>query len=78
MKFFRRCMSERALQQDGAHRRGVGVLEAQRRTFGDDPFPYGLSVNRRALQTLADYMLEQGLLHERPIVDELFAETTRD
>ena len=55
-----------------------GVLEAQRRTFGDDPFPYGLSANRRALQTLADYMVEQGLLRERPLIDELFADTTRD
>jgi 4,5-dihydroxyphthalate decarboxylase len=55
-----------------------GVLEAQRRTFGDDPFPYGLSANRRALQTLADYMVEQGLLREHPVVDQLFADTTRD
>lgn len=55
-----------------------GVLEAQRRTFGDDPFPYGLPANRKALQTLAGYVFEQGLLHERPVVDGLFAETTRD
>ena len=55
-----------------------GVLEMQRRTFGDDPFPYGLPVNRRALQTLADYMFEQGLLRERPVIDGLFADTTRD
>jgi len=55
-----------------------GVLEGQRRTFGDDPFPYGLPANRRALQTLADYMVEQGLLGGCPNVDEIFAETTRD
>jgi len=55
-----------------------GVFEAQRRTFGDDPFPYGLAANRGALNTLADYMVEQGLLHELPVVDALFADTTRD
>ena len=55
-----------------------GVFEAQRRTFGDDPFPYGIAVNRQALHTLADYMVEQGLLRERPVVDDLFAQTTRD
>jgi len=54
-----------------------GVLEMQRRTFGDDPFPYALPANRRALQTLADYMVERGLLRECPSVDEIFAQTTR-
>ncbi len=29
-----------------------GVLETQRRTFGDDPFPYGVRENREALQTV--------------------------
>jgi len=55
-----------------------GVLEAQRRTFGEDPFPYGLPNNRKALQTLADYAFEQGLLRKRVVVDGLFAETTRE
>jgi len=55
-----------------------GVLEAQRRTFGDDPFPYGLRQNRAALQTLADCIFEQGLVRQRVAVDEIFAPTTRD
>lgn len=55
-----------------------GVLETQRRTFGDDPFPYGVRKNREALETLADYEFEQGLLKERVQVDRLFAPTTRD
>ena len=55
-----------------------GVLEAQRRTFGEDPFPYGLANNRTALQTLAGHSLEQGLVRTRVEVDELFAATTRD
>ncbi len=55
-----------------------GLLEAQRRTFGDDPYPYGLSENRAALQTLADYAHEQDLIPERVDVGEMFAATTRD
>ena len=56
----------------------VAVLDAQRRAFGDDPFPYGLGINRRALETLAEYSLEQGLIKERVAIDDLFAPTTRD
>jgi len=54
------------------------VLDAQRRTFGDDPFPYGLSANRTALETLAQYSFEQGLTSKRADIDALFAPTTRD
>jgi len=54
-----------------------GVLEAQRQIFGDDPFPYGLSANRTALETLADYSVEQGLTSTRANLDALFADTTR-
>jgi 4,5-dihydroxyphthalate decarboxylase len=53
-----------------------GVLEAQRRTFGDDPFPYGLRINRGALETLAGYAFEQGLLRTPPDVDGLFHAAT--
>jgi 4,5-dihydroxyphthalate decarboxylase len=53
------------------------VLDAQRRVFGDDPFPYGLAVNRRALEALAGFSFEQGLIEERAQIDDLFAPTTR-
>jgi 4,5-dihydroxyphthalate decarboxylase len=52
-------------------------LETERRLFGDDPYPYGLAANRPALETLASYMVEQGLLAEPVAVDTLFAESTR-
>jgi 4,5-dihydroxyphthalate decarboxylase len=55
-----------------------GVLEQQRRTFGDDPFPYGLANNRRTLETLAGFSFEQGLITSRANIDELFAPATRD
>jgi len=54
------------------------VLDAQRRIFGDDPFPYGLAANRKALDTLAAFSFEQGLIKERARIDDLFAPTTRD
>ena len=54
------------------------VLDAQRRAFGDDPFPYGLAINRKALETLAEYSFEQGLIKERPNIADLFAASTRD
>ncbi len=54
------------------------VLEVQRRTFGDDPFPYGLANNRQALVTLVEYAHEQGLVTARSRIDDLFAAATRD
>jgi 4,5-dihydroxyphthalate decarboxylase len=55
-----------------------GVLENQRKAFGDDPFPYGLRANRAALEALISYSVEQGLTAKPVAVDELFAPTTRD
>jgi 4,5-dihydroxyphthalate decarboxylase len=55
-----------------------GHLEAQRRIFGEDPYPYGVRVNQAPLQTLADYAVEQGLIREAVPIEELFAESTRD
>jgi len=49
-----------------------GHLQAQRRLFGDDAYPYGLESNRDALETLAGYAFEQGLLPERPDLDATF------
>jgi len=57
---------------------GFALLEYQRRTFGDDPFPYGLRANRSALAALVSHAREQGLVASRAGVDELFAATTRD
>ncbi len=53
-------------------------LEAERRLFGEDPYPYGLAANRRALETLVGYLVEQGLLDEPVPVDTLFAPSMRD
>ena len=45
--------------------------------MGRDYWPYGLEANRTVLETLVRYSHEQGLIAERPEVDELFAPETR-
>lgn len=46
--------------------------------FGEDPFPYGVSANRRPLQDLIGYSAEQGLIPAAFPVDSLFAPSTLD
>lgn len=41
--------------------------------FGGDPLPYGLTtLNRHVVETLCKYLVDQGLISERPALDELF------
>ncbi len=46
--------------------------------FGADPFPYGIKANRKLLETIVDFSFEQGLITKKPVIEELFAESTRD
>ena len=43
-----------------------------------DYWPYGLTPNRMNLETLHDYLYEQGLIKQRLNLDELFARETRE
>jgi 4,5-dihydroxyphthalate decarboxylase len=43
-----------------------------------DYWPYGLTRNRMNLETLHDYLYEQGLIKQRLNLDELFARETRE
>lgn len=43
-----------------------------------DIFPYGLNANKKALTTIADMLVEQGLLPKRVEIPELVAETLLD
>ena len=56
----------------------IGVLErAQVAAVRQaDPLPYGLAANRHALEALAGYLAEQGLLRGEVAVDEVFAKQT--
>ena len=40
--------------------------------MGPDPWPYGLEANRVTLETLVDYLVEQGLMPQRASIEELF------
>ena len=46
--------------------------------FGKDPYPYGVKANRKMLETLVGFSHEQGLITQKPTVDNLFAESTRN
>lgn len=42
--------------------------------LGEDPWPYGLEANRRALDLFCDALFDQGLVETRPTPDRLFAD----
>ncbi|HEX4225875.1 MAG TPA: hypothetical protein VHZ97_26155 [Pseudonocardiaceae bacterium] len=51
--------------------------EVQRIT-GEDPLPYGIEPNRVVLEELLDHAINQHILRERPKLEDLFADGTRD
>ena len=52
---------------------GGEYLARTRELFGRDPFAYGLEPNRRMLEAVILFAHEQGLIRNRPTVDEIFA-----
>ena len=55
------------------------AVEESKQLFGDvDMWPYGVEANRRTLETLVQYSVEQGLTPAAVPVDELFAPETLD
>ena len=41
--------------------------------FGGDPYPYGLEANRNNLETLMQYLVDQGFVAEpRPAIEDMF------
>jgi 4,5-dihydroxyphthalate decarboxylase len=56
----------------------VAEVEETRALMGDDPFPYGISRNRKTVETLAGYSFRQGLAPRRLAVEELFYQPLRD
>jgi 4,5-dihydroxyphthalate decarboxylase len=43
-----------------------------------DPLPYGIEPNRRAIEAVIQYSVEQGILAQAPAVEDLFAAGTHD
>jgi 4,5-dihydroxyphthalate decarboxylase len=57
---------------------GNEYLAKTREIFGDDPYPYGLQENKTMMETLIEYSYEQGLIPQKPTMEELFAASTLD
>jgi len=49
-----------------------------RRALADDPMVYGVKVNRKVLETITQYVHEQGLTARRVGLEEMFAPSTMD
>lgn len=47
-------------------------LDEMDEVFGNDPWPYGLEPNRKALETLIQYLVDQRFLNERVDVEDMF------
>ena len=48
----------------------------KRSALAQDPYPYGISANRKVLETIAAYSHEQGLTPRVVGLDEVFAPST--
>lgn len=55
---------------------GQAYLAQTRRIFGDDPFPYGIAANRKMLERVISYSVEQGLTPKAVEIEDLFAPAT--
>ena len=51
----------------------VAEIERTRQLMGEDFWPYGVEPNRRTLETLVQYLVEQKLVERRLPLEELFA-----
>ena len=48
-------------------------VREQKEILGDDPWCDGLEENRKTVETLVQYLCEQGLINKQPNVEDLFA-----
>ena len=53
-------------------------MKEQKDILGDDPWSNGLTTNRKTVETLVDYVYEQGFTTKKLSVEELFAPNTLD
>ncbi len=50
----------------------LAEIETMDAVFGPDPWPYGVEANRKTLQALVDYLVEQSLIAKPIAVNDLF------
>ena len=56
----------------------IPELEGTIRILGEDYWPYGLDVNRKAIETFIGYQAEQGLIESVFMAEEMFSPETID
>jgi 4,5-dihydroxyphthalate decarboxylase len=56
---------------------GGEYIAANKKTFGDDPFAYGIADNRKMLETAIGFSHEQGFIKDKPKPEELVPEVLR-
>jgi len=57
---------------------GNAYAQRSRSIFGEDFWPYGVSANRRTLESFVQYAHEQGVCRRRLTIEELFAPGASD
>ena len=55
---------------------GAQYLAKSKEILGDDPFPYGVTANRKMIEAMIDGSYEQGLTANKLAIDNLFASST--
>ena len=48
------------------------LMQEQESIFGDDPWPYNIEDNRKALEAVVRYEYDQGMIKKKPKIEELF------
>ena len=52
-------------------------LENNRKMFGEEQWPYGIESNRKTLEAFLQFGFEQGTLHKKLQIEDLFPEEVR-
>ena len=58
-----------------AHGKKTRDIDEMRDVFGDEPWPYGVEPNRRTLEALMTYLVDQSIIATPIPVDDLFVPT---
>ena len=53
------------------------ALENNRKMFGEEQWPYGIESNRKTLEAFLQFGFEQGTLHKKLQIEDLFPEEVR-
>ena len=81
---FDACVAAKRIYVDRLRSRQIAEPSKSDETFRQvmeitgDPLPYGIAANRRVLEAIIEYSVEQGILAKPVAVDDVFANGTHD